>query len=231
MSHCHFASFSPALTQFLDELARNNNRTWFNNEKIRYENDVVVPVLNFVTAIKPRLMEISPYLMVEATKVGGSLFRIYRDTRFSKDKTPYKTHVGVRFPHRQFKRCAGPGLYMHISPQEFYLAAGVWHPQSSALAKIRLSIDRDPEAWLRVRDDRDFSRLYSLFGESLKGAPRGYRKDHPCIVDLRRKDFAGVRELPAEILFSESLLDEVTATYRVASPFLHFLARALEVPF
>ena len=186
MSDKGFTSFEPSLVQFLDDLAKNNNREWFGEHRGRYESAVVEPVLNFIRAMKPRLMEISPYLMVEASKVGGSLFRIYRDTRFSKDKTPYKTHIGIRFPHVEFKHSAGPGLYMHISSESVYLATGVWHPESPALARIRATIDKDPERWLDARDERDFRKLYDLAGDSLKSAPRGYNKNHPLIEDLRR---------------------------------------------
>ena len=231
MSNQGFKAFQPALTQFLDELAQNNNREWFREHKRRYETDVVDPVLDFIRAMQPRLMEISPYLMVDARKVGGSMFRIYRDTRFSKDKTPYKTHVGIRFPHREFKQRTGPGLYLHISSQHVYLATGVWHPDSSALTKIRAKIDGDPQGWLKARDNERFRQLYSLAGDSLKGAPRGYQKDHPLLDDLRRKDFVGVQELPVTSLFKKGLPDKLAKSYRVTSPLLRFLAEALQVPF
>jgi len=199
MSQQGFKSFRPTLTQFLDELAKNNNRDWFQQSKERYEDEVVDPVLDFIRAMQPHLMEISPYLMAEAKRAGGSMFRIYRDTRFSKDKTPYKTHVGIRFPHREFKQHAGPGVYLHLSPQDVYLAVGVWHPETPALAKIRKSIDQDPETWLRVRDQKEFRKLFELSGDSLKGAPRGYQKDHAMIEDLRRQDF--VEPEPARFRF------------------------------
>ena len=231
MSDQSFQSFQPTLTEFLDELAQNNNREWFKEHKGDYESHVVDPVLDFIRAMQPRLMEISPHLMVEAKKVGGSMFRIYRDTRFSKDKTPYKTHVGIRFPHREFKQRAGPGLYMHISSQNAYLATGVWHPESHALAKIRAKIDEDRRGWLKARDNKEFRKLYKLTGDRLKGAPRGYKKDHPLIDDLRRKDFVGVRELPVNDLFEKGLPDKLAKSYRTTRPLLQFLAEALEVPF
>jgi uncharacterized protein (TIGR02453 family) len=226
-----FQSFQRSLTQFLEDLAFNNNRDWFNANRDRYQTDVVRPVLSFIQAIKPHLMEISPHLMVEAKKSGGSLFRIYRDTRFSKDKTPYKTHVGIRFPHREFKQRTGPGLYMHIESEEVFLAAGVWHPESSALTRIRAKIDQDPEAWIQSRDDRKFKKLFRLAGDSLKTAPRGYPKDHPLIEDLRRKDFIGVHELSVSALFKDNLPAEIGRSYGATRPLLYFLAEALEVPF
>ncbi|MGW8180325.1 MAG: DUF2461 domain-containing protein [bacterium] len=231
MSQQGFKSFRPALTQFLNELAENNNREWFQQNRERYESEVVGPVLDFIRVMQPRLMEISPYLMAEAKKVGGSMFRIYRDTRFSKDKTPYKTHVGIRFPHREFKQHAGPGVYLHLSPKEVYLAAGVWHPETSALTKIRMSIDQNPETWLKTRDQKEFRELFELSGDSLNGPPRGYQKDHPMIEDLKRKDFVGVQRLAATTLLKEGLPDKVARSYRAAGPFLHFLAKALDVPF
>ncbi len=231
MSSPDFLSFQPTLTQFLDDLAQNNNRDWFNQQKRRYESDVLQPVMHFIRAMKPRLMEISPYLMVEAKKVGGSMFRIHRDTRFSKDKTPFKTHIGIRFPHREFKQSTGPGLYMHISSQNVYLAIGVWHPETGSLNKIRAKIDKDPHGWLEARDDSRFRELYELAGAQLKSAPHGYPKDHPLIEDLRRKDFVGVQELPVATLFKKGLPDRIAKSYAVASPFLRFLAEALAVPF
>lgn len=231
MSQHGFTSFQPALTQFMDELSRNNNREWFKQNKKRYESEVVEPAMAFIVAMQPRLMEISPYLMAEAKKVGGSMFRIYRDTRFSKDKTPYKTHVGIRFPHREFKQHAGPGVYVHIDQTETFLAAGVWHPETSALAKIRKAIDETPESWLSARDQKQFRKLFELSGDSLKSAPRGYQKDHEMIEDLRRKDFVGVQKLQTETLFKKGLPDRIARSFRSASPFLRFLAKALEVPF
>jgi uncharacterized protein (TIGR02453 family) len=223
--------FDSGLIEFLEDLANNNNREWFNKNKNRYERQVIEPALAFISAIRPALMEISPFLKVEAKKVGGSLFRIYRDIRFSKDKTPYKTHVGIRFPHSDAKEKTGPGLYMHIDPRHVYLAGGVWHPESAALRKIRAGIDKDQDGWLKVRDEKKFRNLYNLSGDSLKNPPRGYTKDHPFLEDLKRKDFVCVKKLSPQALFRPTLVSETAGSYRVAKPFLSFLAKALEVPF
>ena len=120
--------FQPTIFQFLEELADNNNRPWFQENKRRYEREVLEPCLAFIRAFGPRLKKISRFFVASDRRIGGSLMRVYRDTRFAKDKTPYKTNVGIQFRHEFGRDVHAPGFYVHIAPDECFLAVGVWRP-------------------------------------------------------------------------------------------------------
>ena len=151
------ASFGPELFGFLAELKDHNDRDWFNANKARYEADVLEPSLAFIEDFAPYLHQISPHLRADARRVGGSLFRIYRDTRFSKDKTPYKTTAGIWFKHEQSKDVHAPGFYLHLAPGDVFAGGGIWHPDTRTLTKIRDAIVADPEGWREV-DERHRAR-------------------------------------------------------------------------
>ena len=227
----NFQSFEPDLIAFLAELGQNNNRDWFKAHQARYQETVLEPAFAFIRAMAPRIWQISPHFLAEAKKVGGSMFRIQRDTRFSKDKTPYKTHLGLRFPHEQAKKTTAPGFYLRLSPEGTILGVGMWHPDTASLARIRGRIDSEPEQWLGAKEDPNFRRHFELAGESLKKPPRGYPKDHPLLEDLKRKDFVGFREMEFGNLFKESFIDEVTAAFHSSHAFMEFLCGALRLPF
>jgi len=129
--------FSKATFSFLGELSRNNNREWFHDNKQRYEEAVRGPALAFIEDIAPELQLIAPRFLAVPKKVGGSLMRVHRDIRFGKDKTPYKTNIGIQFRHEAGKDVHAPGYYLHIAPQECFFGAGIWRPDSTALGQIR----------------------------------------------------------------------------------------------
>src|ERR687898_2540430 len=141
------ASFSPELFSFLSDLRANNDREWFAANKHRYEDHLLEPALDFIAAFAPRLEKISPHFRADPRPSGGSLFRIYRDTRFSKDKTPYKTNVGIHFRHELAKDARAPGFYLHLSPGEVFAGGGIWHPDGPTLTAIRQAIVDDPDRW------------------------------------------------------------------------------------
>ena len=223
--------FTPELFKFITQLKRNNNREWFTKNKDRYESVVRQPSLAFIASFQSHLDKISPAFIASAKSVGGSLMRVYRDTRFSKDKTPYKTNVGIHFRHELGKDVHAPGFYVHIDPNECFLGAGIWHPPSDALQKIRVAIDVEPEKWKRARDNRRFRSAWELAGDSLKTVPRGYDKQHPLIDDLRRKDFIAVHELSTDDVTSANFSKQVGSTFKMASPLMQFLCDALQLPF
>ncbi len=223
------AHFTPATFAFLTELAANNNRDWFAANKPRYEGDVKAPALRFISDFGPRLARIGPRFRADPRANGGSLFRIYRDTRFSRDKSPYKTHTGIHFRHEAAKDAHAPGFYLHLEPGSVFVGCGIWRPGGPALRKIREAIDEDPDAWLRASRDQGFRASFELEGDSLIRAPKGFRVDHPLIVDLRRKDFIGVAHLDEETVSSEGFLDEFTRLCRDAAPFQGWLCGALGV--
>ena len=151
-------SFGPELFAFLVELRANNDRDWFAANKARYEADVLEPALAFIEDFGFRLQGISPHFRADPRRSGGSLFRIHRDTRFSKDKSPYKTNTGMYFRHERGKDAHAPGYYLHLAPGEVFGGGGIWHPDAPALAAIREAIVRDPDGWRRGQAARPAAR-------------------------------------------------------------------------
>lgn len=223
--------FTQATLDFLRQLSDNNNREWFQDNKQRYEEQVRTPALALIEDIAPALQLISPRFRAIPKKVGGSLMRVYRDTRFGKDKTPYKTNIGIQFRHEAGKDVHAPGYYLHIEPNEFFLGVGIWRPDSTALGKIRDRISEKGNQWLAARDDPEFSRTYTLSGESLINAPRGFAKDHPQVEDLKRKDFIAICELSRDDMLSPDLIEDTVERFDRATPYMHFLCKALQVGF
>jgi uncharacterized protein (TIGR02453 family) len=221
--------FSQATLTFLDELAANNDRTWFEANKSRYESQVREPALDFIEAMGAQLSSFAPHFRADPRKIGGSLMRVYRDTRFSRDKTPYKTNVGIQFRHELGKDVHAPGFYLHISTDECFLAVGCWHPDSYALGRIRDLIAEKPEKWFAARDDEQFVAHWTLSGDSLKRAPRGYAVDHAALDDLKRKDFIGIAPLSLREVATPGLVELAGAQFAAASPFMKFLCDAISV--
>lgn len=219
--------FTRASFQFLKDLKANNDRDWFAKNKSRYEDDVKAPALRLIEDFAPHLKKLSPHFMATPR----SLFRIYRDTRFSKDKSPYKTATGIHFRHEQAKNAYAPGFYFHVQPGEVFIALGIWHPQSPALRMIREGIVEDPAGWKKASRGKKFRETFELRGDSLKRAPKGFDPDHPLIEDLRRKDFIGVREMTQSFVTSADLPSELGRHFRAGVPLMRFLCDALDVPF
>jgi uncharacterized protein (TIGR02453 family) len=219
-------SFSPQLFAFLRELKRHNDREWFNANKARYEQELKEPALAFVEDIGFRLPQVAPHLTADKR----SLFRIYRDTRFSKDKTPYKTHVGIYFRHERSAEADTAGLYLHLEPGHVFLGAGIWHPGSAALKRIRDALVARPEGWrAAVAAVEPTWKLGE--GEALKRAPAGYPADHPLIEDIKRKSFAIVSPLTQRQATGSGFLDECEARAAEARPFMEFVCAALGVEY
>jgi uncharacterized protein (TIGR02453 family) len=225
-----FAGFSPQLFRFLDELKRNNNRDWFAKNKSRYEDVVLFPTMEFVTAMEKPLKKVSPCFQAIPKRVGGSVLRIYRDTRFSKDKTPYKTNVGMHFRHQVGKDIHAPGFYFHIDAKEIFVGAGVWHPDNPSLNKIRVLIDDDPARWKRIKGKKAFKDEFEVHGDSLKRPPKGYEADHPLIDDLKRKDHIVLTSLKRTDLYSTETVELVAKKFKTAMPYVRFLCDALHIP-
>ena len=221
--------FTPELPTFLRQLKRNNNRDWFAANKKRYEEVVRDPMLQFIKDVAPKLKKISPQFVADPKTVGGSLFRIYRDTRFSRDKSPYKTWAAMQFRHRKGKDVHAPGFYLHIEPDNVFTGVGIWHPDSDTLSKIREAIAEKPPAWKRAIGAKTFKSKYELVGESLKRAPKGYDPEHPLIDDLKRKDFIAVANFNPKDLIRADFIDRFAQTAATATPFMKFLTGAVGV--
>ena len=225
------AYFTPRTFAFLSRLAANNDREWFRANKSRYDHDVKEPALRFISDFAEPLKEISPHFRADPRANGGSLFRIYRDTRFSKDKSPYKTHTGIHFRHEAYRDAHAPGFYLHVQPGNCFMGGGIWRPGGPTLRKIREAIDEDPESWKAASRDTRFRETFDLAGDSLVRAPKGFGIDHPLIVDLRRKDFIGVAPLSEDALMSTDLLAAFTGLCQAAAPYQRWLCGAVGVPY
>ncbi len=223
--------FPESCLPFLEALAVNNNRPWFNEHKSRYEQDVRQPALDFIQAMAPELEKISPHFRAVAKKTGGSLMRVYRDTRFSKDKTPYKTNIGIQFRHEQGKDIHAPGFYLHIAPDSCFIGVGIWHPDSRTLLKIRDFLVDNPAAWKRAKAHRPFRENFELAGDSLKRPPRGFSGDHELIDDLKRKDFIALKNFDPADITKRRFVQQVVTGFRQADPMMSYLCTALEVAY
>ncbi len=222
---------TPKLFKFLHELRRHNNREWFTENKTRYEQEVRDPAVELVRQIEKPLAKISPMLCAIPKGHGGSVMRIYKDTRFSKDKTPYKTNVGISLRHQANKNIHAPGVYVHLDPAECFIGAGCWRPESKVLSAIRTAIDRNPKVWKRARDGKAFAEHFQLAGESLKTSPRDFPRDHPMIIDLRRIDFIAVAPLSQAEITSDKVVTILLDRIKRSRPLMQFLCDAIEVPY
>jgi uncharacterized protein (TIGR02453 family) len=223
--------FGPGLLKFLRQLDRNNDRRWFDRNRERYEAEVREPALDFIRAMAPRVERLSPHLVAADRKVGGSMMRIHRDVRFSLDKRPYKTNLGIQFRHEAGKDVHAPGLYFHVEPGSVFLGAGMWRPDATALAAVRRAIDEDPRGWRRARDGARFRAHWEPSGDSLKRPPRGYPADHPLIDDIKRKDHIAVCTLRESDVTRSDLVKLVSERYSRARDYLGWLAEVVGLPF
>lgn len=215
------AHFNPDVFEFLRRLKRNNNREWFAKNKARYQLVVVEPALSFINDFAPNLYDLSPHFLADARPTRGSLFRIYRDTRFSPDKRPFKTHVGIRFSHSSGKDAHAPVFYLHLEPDNCFAAAGIWHPDNRALTRVRSAIVNDPDRWAGVREK------LALEGDRLARPPRGIDCQHPFIDDLKMKDFVSSIPFTEKQICGQGFLRVFTAACAKVSPLVEFTTRAL----
>ena len=216
---------------YLTQLAAHNDRPWFEANKQRYEAHVLAPALAFITAMAPRLRKISKHFVASPKRMGGSLMRVYRDTRFARDKSPFKTNIGIQFRHERGRDVHAPGFYLHIEPGGCFLGAGIWHPEAAALAAIRREIVERPKLWQRARDDARFMRHFTLGGASLVKAPRGFAGDAPHVEDLKRKDFIAACVLTDRTIVRPALADEVAEKLAGTRGLMTFLCGALDLPY
>ena len=223
--------FTQATFRFLKDLEVNNNREWFNENKARYDNAFKEPALDFIEDFAAPLAKISKHFVADPSLQGGSLFRIYRDTRFSKDKTPYKTNTGVHFRHFMAKDAHAPGFYLHIQPGENFMGVGLWRPETKVAYAIREHIDQNQAEWKKATRGKRFTDVYALGGDSLTRPPKGFDPDHPLIDDLKRKDFIASTQLTQKSVTSGDFLKTFDSNCKRAVPLMKFLCDAVGVPF
>jgi uncharacterized protein (TIGR02453 family) len=216
-----FPGFSPEAITFLRGLERNNKREWFQPRKHVYEEYVRSPLESLVNAINAEFAEFAPRYV---TPVKKAIFRIYRDTRFSKDKRPYKTHIAATFYLQNLSKAAGPCFYFHFTPKELLVFAGVYMPEREELLEIRnLLSERHSEfrELLRARSLRN--AMGELQGEQLSRVPKGFDKDHPAEDFLRRRQWFVESTMSGDVVTSARLLPEILLRFRAAAPMIEFL--------
>jgi uncharacterized protein (TIGR02453 family) len=226
-----FSHFDPSLMEFLKKLKQNNDKAWFNDHKAEYEDLVRGPSLAFISQMDHWIRMISPHYEGIAKKMGGSLMRVYRDVRFSKDKSPYKTNVGIQFRHEIGKDVHAPGFYLHIEPGDIFLGVGSWHPASDELKKIRDHIVLKSGPYQDAIEHKPFCDKFALVGDRLTRPPKGFDKAHPLIEEIKRKDFIAICQLEESFLYQDNLCEEIAKLYGRAQPLQRFLCEALSLRF
>ena len=222
--------FSDKTFKFLRALARNNSRPWFEEHRKDYEAQLKGPFQRLIADLEPDLLAISPHYRADPRGNGGSLFRIHRDTRFSNDKTPYKTWGGARFFHARSKQVPAPSFYLHVQPGNSFLGGGIWHPEPEVQRRIREFLVDNPAGWQAVKTPA-FRRRYEFWGDTLVRPPRGFPADHPLIDDLKRKDFTAGYALDDEVVLGPRLRQAVVSGFKGVAPLVDYLCAALELEF
>jgi uncharacterized protein (TIGR02453 family) len=222
--------FSPKSLSFLSLLAKNNDREWFKANQTQYEAEVRTPALKFIEAMQPHILALSPRLVAQPKKVGGSLMRPQRDARFSKDKTPYKINVGIQFRHFQGKDVHAPGLYLHIANEGCFLGAGIWHPDSKALNKLRTCIDENPNGYKKALAQIRAAG-FEMEGSSLIRPPKGYDKTHPMLDELKRKAFIAIKPIEAAQLQDKAFVAWCAKEFEQTQKLMAYLCFALDLDY
>lgn len=223
--------FTPRTFTFFRDLSRNNSREWLHANKARFERDVRDPALALIGDLAEPLAAISPHFRADTRTVGGSLFRIQRDTRFANDKTPYKTWAGLRLFHERSKQLQAPTFYLHLQPGNSFVGAGVWHPEAPVLKRIREFIVSNPASWTAAVGAPAFRKRFDLVGDTLVRPPRGFDAEHPLIEDLKRKDFVASRALGDDIVLGEKLRQTIVTDLRRLAPMVDYLCAGLGLEF
>ncbi len=216
-----FSGFSPEARKFLRQLARNNTREWFLAHKDVYETRVKEPMIELVTALGGAIQSFAPEMVADPRR---NIYRIYRDTRFSPDKTPYKTIVSALFWPRGFEKHACASLYFHFGPSELLIAGGVYMPGLPELRMIRRHISEHCKEFRTIIGAKEFKRLFgSLRGDQLSRLPRDIPADHPAVDLLRYKQFLAWRTDSPELVESPKLFGRLLTAFAAMMPFVRFL--------
>lgn len=224
--------FSDKTFKFLRALARHNEREWFHAHKADYESHVRQPFLRLLTDLQPVMAGVSAHFRADPKGVGGSLFRIHRDTRFSSDKTPYKSWQGARLFHVRARQVAAPSFYLHVKPGECFVGGGLWHPDTTTQRRIRQFIVDNPGGWQRAAHDAAFRRDYALeSSDMLVRVPAGFPADFAHADDLRHRNFVVTRALDDADLTGDDLLSILATDLAAIAPFMDYLCAALDLEF
>lgn len=220
-----FPGFPPEALKFLTTLKRNNDREWFQPRKEKFEQFVRKPMIELAAVINEHLRKFAPDYVADPAK---ALFRIYRDTRFSNDKTPYKTHVSAVFSHRAFPRNYGAGFYLELSPESVGVGGGIYRPGPELLKTLRNFICAEPAAVHKVIRKKSITDLFGdMKTDSLSRVPRGFDPAHEAADLLKARSLFFYVDLPAERALTQAIGTDIAAYFRVLAPFIQLLDRPL----
>ncbi|MGC2621461.1 MAG: DUF2461 domain-containing protein [Acidobacteriaceae bacterium] len=222
------AGFSEAALRFLRGLKRNNRREWFEERRSVYEQELKAPMLALIERLTEGMTEYAPGHVRPASKC---LFRIYRDTRFSSDKTPYKTHLGAWWSRNGLEKTSGGGYYMHVGADELVIAAGAYMPEKEQLLAIRRHFLEHYEEWQRMIEDRKLLRSFSVHDPmALARPPKGFPAEHPAMEWIKWRQWGVTAHLPAAEALKPNLFAEIEKRFRLATPLVNFLNAPLLQP-
>jgi uncharacterized protein (TIGR02453 family) len=231
-SFVSFRGFFAETLEYLQALAINNNRPWFESHRSEYERWVLEPALNFISAMKPIIEKISQFYTAIPKKTNGSLMRIYRDTRFGMDKTPFKTNIGIHFRHKLAKDVHAPGFYVHLAPEGCFAGLGTWQPPQPALQQIRNFIAEHPAEYKSALQASIGSNGLPVYaGECLKRMPKGFSADHELAEVLKQQHFLLSEDIANEVFFLSDLPIIIGNKFKTASPYMELLCKALNLEF
>ena len=220
--------FGPEALRFLRGLKRNNRREWFEARREVYERELKQPMLALIERLTEGMAEYAPAHMRPA---GKCMFRIYRDTRFSADKSPYKTHLGAWWARSGLEKTSGGGYYMHVGATEFVIAAGVYMPEKDQLLAIRRRLLEHHVEWKRLIEDKRLLRAFKVHDPmALTRAPKGFPEDHPAMEWIKWRQWGVTAHLPAETALRPGLAQEIEKRFRLAAPLVDFLNAPLVRP-
>jgi uncharacterized protein (TIGR02453 family) len=218
--------FSPDAIRFLRALKRNNDREWFKARRERYEEHLRAPMIAIIEQLARDFRTFAPDLVASPKT---SLYRIYRDTRFSENKAPLKTHVAAVFPCRGLARHQGAGLYFEIAPEWVWVGGGMYAPDTSQLQAVREHIASNARRLRTIVESPAFKRgVGKLEGERLQRIPRGFAKDHPAAEFLKHRQFLAGREFPASFASSPGFYPGVVKVFKTMAPLVTFLNEPLK---
>jgi uncharacterized protein (TIGR02453 family) len=216
--------FTSKTLSFLRSLKRNNKREWFHGRRDQFEEHCRGPMTAVVERLAVDLGRAAPELLIDPKK---SLFRQFRDTRFSEDKTPLKTNIAATFPHRQLGRMNGAGLYFEVAPGWVWIGGGMYAPETWQLQLVRERIAADPKRFRAIVSAPPFKKIGGLKGDTLARVPRGFAKDHPAAEYLIYKQFLGFREEAPGFATSRDFYKQLLGTFRTLVPLLRYLNEPL----
>jgi uncharacterized protein (TIGR02453 family) len=225
-----FTGFSNKTYEFLAGLIHNNERPWFEAHKSDYEKYIVEPAMALITDLDPIVKAVSPHYRGVPKKIGGSLMRIYRDTRFARDKTPYKTNIGIQLRHEAAGDVHAPGFYIHLSLEETFVGVGTWHPEPDDLKAIRQRIAAKSREYSSALESAAAAGMKPV-GESVKRMPTDFDAAHPLADEIKRKDFLVSTDLSPDLYMGPELVKTLESKFQAAAPFIKFVCAALNVAF